>query len=116
MLPPEESSVWIPRLIKFGVVLVTAPIWVKILKAMFHEIQSTLRDEGGLFGKDYSRREREKIEERYGPKEITLSTETWEQHRHAQEQRGKGRGRTQERNRGAGSRGSARPRRRRTGF
>ena len=123
MLPPEESSVWVDRIIKFGALLVTSPIWIRILKAMFHEIQSTLRDEGGLFGKDYSRRERAKIEERYGPKEITLSTETWEQHRHAQEQRGKGRSRPHERGGGAGSRGTTRrrpanaqPRRRRKGF
>ena len=53
MLPPEESSVWVDRIIKFGALLVTSPIWIRILKAMFHEIQSTLRDEGGLFGKDY---------------------------------------------------------------
>ena len=78
---------WAERILKFTVLLVTAPIWIKILRAMFDEVQSTLRDEGGLFGKNYSRREREKIEEKYGPKQISLTTTTWEQHRREQDMR-----------------------------
>lgn len=49
-------------LIKYGILLLTSPIWFPFLKAVWEEINLALRADGGLFGKLPSRRDRVELE------------------------------------------------------
>lgn len=56
------------------VVVVCAPIWFPILRAIYREIDRSLRPEGGVFAREYSPRELEVLEQRDGPHELPLKS------------------------------------------
>jgi hypothetical protein len=46
---------------KYGIVLVTMPVWLPFLKALWTEANLALREEGGLLGRMPSRAERKRM-------------------------------------------------------
>lgn len=57
---------------KIFVLVCLAPFWWPILKAMFQEINDTLRDEGGLLGRTPTATEMARLEEKFGKYENPL--------------------------------------------
>ncbi|MCA8980697.1 MAG: hypothetical protein H6831_07470 [Planctomycetes bacterium] len=49
-------------LIKYGLLILTSPIWYPFLKAVWQELNTALRADGGLLGKLPSPRERAELE------------------------------------------------------
>jgi len=50
------------ELLRYLIVLLTAPIWLPFVKALWQELERALRDEGGMFGRVPSLAEKERIE------------------------------------------------------
>ncbi|MEZ5977050.1 MAG: hypothetical protein R3F34_02370 [Planctomycetota bacterium] len=61
--------------------LVMAPLWVPVLKALYSDFQGALWEEGGLFGRPPGRRELERLREQYGDYESPLRNEPHESRR-----------------------------------
>lgn len=59
-------------LIKYGLLILTSPIWYPFLKAVWQELNTALRADGGLLGKLPSAREREELERNPPPDEDPL--------------------------------------------
>ena len=51
------------EILRYTVVILTAPIWMPFAKALWQELNRALRDEGGMFGRVPSPRELERIED-----------------------------------------------------
>ena len=47
---------------RFFIFLLTAPLWLPVLKSLWEEVNWMLRDEGGVFGQLPSEREREELQ------------------------------------------------------
>jgi hypothetical protein len=47
---------------RFFILLLTAPLWLPVLKSLWEEINWMLRDEGGVFGQLPNDREREEFQ------------------------------------------------------
>jgi hypothetical protein len=62
-------------LIKYGLLILTSPIWFPFLKAVWQEINIALRADGGLLGKLPSPRERAELERRLAPEDDPLVNE-----------------------------------------
>ncbi len=58
--------------VKVGVLIALSPFWWPVLKAMYQEVQATLRKEGGLFGKKPTPRELKEMEDKHGIYESPL--------------------------------------------
>lgn len=71
-------------LIKYLLILTTAPLWFPFAKALWEEFTAALRLDGGLFGDSPSRRQRELIEEEIAREEPRIVNETLA---HARERR-----------------------------
>lgn len=48
-------------LIKYTLLLVTTPIWLPFIKELWREFRLAMREDGGIWGKDPSPRERQRI-------------------------------------------------------
>jgi hypothetical protein len=59
-------------LIKYGLLILTSPIWYPFLKAVWQELNLALRADGGLLGKLPSPREREQLERGFDPEDDPL--------------------------------------------
>lgn len=59
-------------LIKYGLLILTSPIWYPFLKAVWQELNTALRADGGLLGKLPSQRERELLERNPHPEDDPL--------------------------------------------
>ncbi|MEM7309784.1 MAG: hypothetical protein AAF682_24120 [Planctomycetota bacterium] len=89
---------------KVLVLVVLWPFWLPVVKAVYRELQDALRGEGGIFAKDYTKRDLKRLEERFGIYEGPLHSIPKEP-RHG---RGRGRGMSGGQGRSAGaSRGGA---------
>jgi len=56
------------------VLVFCAPIWLPILRALYREIDRSLRPEGGVFAREYTPREMEMIQEREEPRDPPLKS------------------------------------------
>ena len=65
-----SSEFWFQTLVMVGL----APIWFPILKALYREIDRSLRDQGGIFGRTYTAVERKRLEARDDPTEEPLQS------------------------------------------
>ena len=70
------DEVVIARIAKGALLVCSAPIWFPILKAIYHEVQSCLRLEGGLFGRKPTALELSRIHQKYGKYDDPLVSET----------------------------------------
>jgi len=50
-------------LIKYGLLIATAPIWYPFLKAIWQELNNSLRSDGGVFGKLPTHRDRAELDQ-----------------------------------------------------
>ena len=71
-------------LIKYLLVMATAPIWFPFVKALWEEFRDAMRVDGGVFGDAPSRRHRDLIEEQIAREEPRVVNETLA---HARERR-----------------------------
>ncbi len=76
-----DSQLIIDKIIQLAFLAVTSPLWVPVVKLMYREVQSSLREEGGLFGRKPTPRERERIEHELGAYEHPMVVETWDEKR-----------------------------------
>lgn len=67
--------------LKVVILLIFSPLWYPILKLMYHEVQSSLRKEGGLLGRPPTQLELERLERQYGAYEDPLVRRTWAEER-----------------------------------
>jgi len=74
----------IENVVKYGILILTAPIWWPILKALYGELQAALWREGGLFGAAPNRREVERLEEQYRHYASPMVNQTLAEHREEQ--------------------------------
>lgn len=63
-------------LLKYLLILLTAPFWFPFAKALWDEFNDALRVDGGLFGDTPSRTERERIEREIAQEPPKLVSET----------------------------------------
>ena len=56
------------------VIVFCAPIWFPILRALYREIDRSLRPEGGVFAREYTPREMQMIQEREEPRDPPLKS------------------------------------------
>jgi hypothetical protein len=49
------------ELVKYGILIAAAPWWVPFVKALWNELNASLREEGGLFGAPPSAQELERM-------------------------------------------------------
>lgn len=66
--------------VKYAVIVLTTPVWLPFLRALWKELNDSLRDEGGILGFAPSRRELDKINRREGRHDTPLISETWDEH------------------------------------
>jgi hypothetical protein len=58
--------------------LILAPLWLPVLKALYTDFQGALWEEGGLFGRPPGKRDLERLRDRYGDYESPLVNEPHE--------------------------------------
>ena len=80
-------------LFKLLLVVVTAPAWLPFLRAVWQELNQSMADEGGLFGRIPNARELEEVERKKATWDDPLIHESWP----TMEERMAGRRRFQER-------------------
>jgi len=68
---------WQNLLLKAVLMLVTAPAWYPFLKAVWEELNDSMAEEGGLFGRPPTARELEEIEQEKRYKRDPLIHEPW---------------------------------------
>ena len=73
----ELDSIMIARLAKLVLLAVLSPFWVPIAKAMWAEMTAALAEHGGLFGKEPSKLELERMRKARGPDQFPLVLEPW---------------------------------------
>lgn len=52
--------------VKYGLVILLAPYWIPFFKALWHSLNDSLREEGGLFGRAPTPEQMRDIERRHG--------------------------------------------------
>ena len=65
-------------LFRYGLLIVTAPLWVPFLKALWEECNDSLREEGGLFGFELTPAQLERINREKGAFQSPLVHEPWD--------------------------------------
>lgn len=65
--------------IKLVILLILAPYWWPVLKALYADFQGALADEGGLFGADPTPRQLAELREKYRDYESPLVNESFEE-------------------------------------
>jgi len=65
------------QILRWLLIFGAAPIWFPFLKALWDDFNSTLAEEGGLFGETPSLRERERIEKEKAKQPDVLVSEPW---------------------------------------
>ncbi|MFM7299341.1 MAG: hypothetical protein ACKO4Q_19215 [Planctomycetota bacterium] len=66
--------------VKYALIALTAPFWWPFVRAMWKELNDSLRDEGGILGQQLSRAELERMNKAQGRRESPLVSETWDEH------------------------------------
>jgi len=76
--------------VKYALIALTAPFWWPFVRAMWKELNDSLRDEGGILGQQLSRAELERMNKAQGRRESPLVSETWDEHERGDEAPAKG--------------------------
>jgi hypothetical protein len=66
--------------VKYALIALTAPLWWPFVRALWRELNDSLRDEGGIFGQQLTRAELESVNKAKGRHESPLVSETWDEH------------------------------------
>ena len=92
--------------VKYALIALTAPFWWPFVRALWKELNDSLRDEGGILGQQLSRAELERVNKSQGRQESPLVSETWDEHERGDDAPSRG----ARRGARASSAGPARPR------
>jgi hypothetical protein len=65
------------EILRWFLLLASAPIWLPFLKALLDDFNSTLAEDGGFFGRAPSRAERERILREKAKQPDVLISEPW---------------------------------------
>jgi len=65
------------EILRWFLLLASAPIWLPFLKALLDDFNSTLAEDGGIFGRTPSRAERERILSEKAKQPDVLISEPW---------------------------------------
>ncbi len=63
--------------VKYAVIALSAPIWLPFVRALWKELNDSLRPEGGILGLAPSQKELEALEKSQGRHDSPLISETW---------------------------------------
>jgi hypothetical protein len=74
------------ELLKVGVVLLLAPVWLPFMRALWNDLQDLFEEDGGLFGDDPGPRRREEIRAAKA-RRPPLMVHEWVAHHHPGEAR-----------------------------
>ncbi len=66
--------------VKYALIALTAPFWWPFVRALWRELNDSLRDEGGIFGQPLTRGESDRMNKAEGNHETPLVSETWDEH------------------------------------
>lgn len=66
--------------VKYGILALTFPFWMPFAKALWSELNSSLRDEGGVFGDVPTAAELRAIESQQGRFRSGMVSVTWAEH------------------------------------
>ena len=88
--------------VKYAIILLTAPFWLPFVKALWRELNDSLREEGGLLGRTPTAQELAEMNREMGAHESALVSERWEDAGRAGRPAGRARGTERERARGFG--------------
>ncbi|HVS10075.1 MAG TPA: hypothetical protein VMS76_09390 [Planctomycetota bacterium] len=64
--------------VKYAIILLTAPFWLPFVKALWRELNDSLREEGGLLGQAPTPKELAEMNRELGAHESSLVSERWE--------------------------------------
>ncbi len=73
--------------VKYALIALATPIWLPFLRALWKELNDSLRDEGGVLGMPPSKKELAKMDRELGAHENTMLSVTWAEHSAANERR-----------------------------
>ena len=65
--------------VKYAIIILTAPFWLPFAKALWRELNDSLRDEGGLLGRAPTEQELAEMNREFGVHESALVSERWEE-------------------------------------
>ena len=71
--------------VKYALIALSAPFWLPFVRALWRELNDSLRDEGGILGQQLSRAELERLNKAQGRRESPLVSETWDEHERGDE-------------------------------
>ncbi|MCY3002433.1 MAG: hypothetical protein NTV21_11575 [Planctomycetota bacterium] len=66
--------------VKYVVIALSAPVWMPFARALWKELNDSLRPEGGILGLAPSEKELEALNKAEGLHDTPLISETWEEH------------------------------------
>jgi len=66
--------------VKYALIALTAPFWWPFMRALWKELNDSLREEGGILGQQLNRSELERMNKAQGRRESPLVSETWDEH------------------------------------
>jgi hypothetical protein len=58
--------------VKYAIVALAAPLWIPFARALWHTLNDSLREEGGLLGRPPTEEELAELEKRFGPASASL--------------------------------------------
>jgi hypothetical protein len=67
--------------VKYGILALTAPMWIPFFKALWHTLNDGLREEGGLLGRPPTAEQLVELERRFGPASASLISVPKDGHR-----------------------------------
>lgn len=73
--------------VKILLILILSPLWLPFIRALWKELNNSLRDEGGVLGVAPTKKQLATLDRELGRRESTMVSETWEDHL-AKEKRG----------------------------
>ncbi|MBM3990489.1 MAG: hypothetical protein FJ298_05700 [Planctomycetes bacterium] len=66
--------------VKYALIALTVPLWLPFVRALWKELNDSLRAEGGLLGEQLSRDDLVRLDKTSGRHESPLVSETWDEH------------------------------------
>lgn len=88
--------------VKYAIILLTAPFWLPFAKALWRELNDSLRDEGGILGRAPTPLELAEMNRELGVHEDSLVSERWEDLGQPRSSASRARGAQRDRPRGFG--------------
>jgi len=88
--------------VKYAIIVLTAPFWLPFVRALWRELNDSLRDEGGMLGRAPTPRELAEMNRALGTHESALVSERWEEVGRSSAPTARSRGAQRDRPRGFG--------------